>query len=95
MALGLGGLFFHREDQAVCIDFGDAGFVEFGFVGFVVPHNAGGALGCGIVEELLEAEGKEVVAGHNEEVRCPVGAGHDGVDAQLDISDRTQPCFVA
>ena len=85
MALGLGGFFFHRKDQTVCIDFGDAGFVEFGFVGFVVAHDAGGALGPGVVEEFAEAEGEEVVAGHDEEVVI------DGafIYTQLNISDRT------
>ncbi len=89
VALGLGGFLFHREYAVVPVHFGDAGFVEAGFVGFVVAHYAGCAFCAGVVEEVAEAEGEEVVAGHDEEVvRCPIRSGMTyGVDSKLYILD--------
>ena len=68
VALRVGGFLFHRENQAVGIDFGYAAFVEARLVGLVVAHDASGVLGLSVGEEVLKAEGEEVVACHDEEV---------------------------
>lgn len=65
VALGMGGLLFHGEDQAIGIDFGYAAFVEAGFVRLVVAHDASGVLGLSVGEEVMKAEREEVVTGHD------------------------------
>ena len=68
VALGLGGFLFHREDAVIGIDLCHTALVELLLIGLIVAHDAGCAFLCGIVEELAEAKGEEVVAGHDEEV---------------------------
>ena len=68
LALGFSGFLFHREDAVIGIDLCYTALVELLLIGLIVAHDAGCAFLCGIVEELAEAEGEEIVAGHDEEI---------------------------
>ena len=90
VALGVGGFFDHRQDQAVLIDRGDSRLAELLDRGLVVAHDAGRALRAGVVDKAHEAEIQQVVAGDDQEVVVQAQA----VDGELDVADGAEAGFV-
>ncbi len=81
VAFGVLGFLFVGGDEPVGVAGGDAGCLLFVEFGFGVAHDAGGAFGAGEVDEALEAEVEEVVAGGDEEVVVDA----EGVDGEFDV----------
>lgn len=90
VALGLGGLLFHREDEVVVVHLGNTALAEALLGLLVVAHDAGGGFPAGVAHEVDQTERQQVVAGNDQEVVVELTL----VDGKLDVAHRTETGLV-
>lgn len=90
VCFGCGRLFGHAQYAVLFVDGDDAALEEALFVCFPKAHDAGGLFLVGVVDEALQAEVQQVVAGDDEHVVVEV----ELFDGELYVADGSESCFV-
>ena len=89
VALRLGGLLFHREDEVV-VHLGNTALAESLLGLLVVAHDAGGGFPAGVAHEVDQTEREQIVAGNDQEVVVELTL----VDGKLDVAHGTETGLV-
>ena len=84
-------LFGHIQYQVVFVNSHDAAFFELFVVRLIIAHYAGGLLGFRVVDEAVQTEIEQIVAGNYEQITVELQL----FDCELYVLDRAETGFVS